>query len=126
MRDARTNDVTIENVIGNVEDKIVIFVDDQAITLDSLTEAAKLVKSRGAREVYAYSTHGLMAPRKGVTAEDKLANSVIKKLYITDTIPRSEQYFQENPKLGLISCVDLFAEALRRIHENEPLSELFK
>jgi ribose-phosphate pyrophosphokinase len=126
MRDPKTNDVTIENVIGDVESKTVIFVDDQAITLDSLSEAAKLVTSQGAREVYAYCTHGLMAPRKGVRAEDKLAKSVIKKLFITDTIPRSEQYFKENSKIGLISCIDLFAEALRRIHDHEPLSELFK
>lgn len=126
IRDSKTNEVTTEEVVGNVEGKKVVLIDDQAITLDSLCEAAKLVKSRGAEEVYAYCTHGLMASKEEVTAEDKLSKSLIEKLYITDTIPRSEQYFRENPKVELISCVDLFAKALKRIHENESLSKLFE
>ena len=126
IRDPKTGDIITEEVIGNVEGKKAILIDDQAISLDTLCEGAKIVKSKGAEEVYAYCTHGLMASRKGVTAESKLANSMIEKLYITDTIPRAEQYFEENPKLGLISCVDYFSEALRRIHNNKSLSELFR
>jgi ribose-phosphate pyrophosphokinase len=126
MRDPRTGDVTAEEVIGNVDGKKVIFIDDQAITLDSICEATKLVKEKGAKEVYAYCTHGLMVQKKGITAEKRIADSLVEKLYITDTIPRNDSYFEENLKVGLISCVELFAKALTKIHKGEPLSALFK
>jgi phosphoribosylpyrophosphate synthetase len=84
------------------------------------------VKEKGAKEVYAYCTHGLMVQKKGITAEKRIADSLVEKLYITDTIPRNDSYFEENLKVGLISCVELFAKALTKIHKGEPLSALFK
>jgi len=126
MRDISTGETTAEDVIGDIDNMDIVFWDDQAVTLDSLCGGAKIAKERGANKIYAYCTHGLMVPKNGVSAEQRIRESEIEKLYITDTIPRPDSYFEENPKIELISCMELFAEALKRIHENRSVSELFR
>jgi ribose-phosphate pyrophosphokinase len=126
IRDTKTGKVTAVDVIGNVEKKKVVFYDDQAITLGSLCEAAKAVKQKGAKEVYAYCTHGLLVKKDGISAEKRVSDSLLEELYITDTIPRPDSYFEQNKKIKCISCTDLFANAISRIHNNESLSELFR
>jgi ribose-phosphate pyrophosphokinase len=126
-RSIDTGEISVDDLLGDIEDKDAGFLDDQAITLGSLIKGAYLAKERGAKNVYAYCTHGLMVPdKKGVTAEKNLADSDIDKLYITDTIWRSPEYFEQNPKIELISCVELFAKAIKSDFENKSISELFK
>ena len=127
LRNVSTGDVSAVDVLGDVAGRSVVFIDDQAVTLGSLCEGAKAVMERGAASVDAYVTHGLNVPdKRGVTAEQRLAESLINKLYITDTIPRPDSYFTANPKIKCISCVSLFAEAIRRDYNDESISELFK
>lgn len=135
-RDVKTGETTYTGVIGDVSGRDVIFYDDQAISLGTLSLAAKAVLERGAKRVISYCSHGIMAPKKArdevtgeervvSTAEQRLADSPIEMLYFTDSIPRPDSYFEANPKINLISCVDLFAEAIERNHLGKSLSILF-
>jgi ribose-phosphate pyrophosphokinase len=123
LRDPKTRKTKSIGIMGDVKDKNVIFVDDQEVSCESLEGAAKVAKEYGAKNIYAYATHGLMTEKEGITAEERIANSFIDKLFITDTVPREPKYFEENEKIELISCVDLFSKAIYRIHKNESLSE---
>lgn len=125
LRNIETGDVQATNLLGDVSGKKIIFMDDQAVTLGSLCEAARLVKEKGAEEIYAYVTHGLMVKKNGQTAEERLSDSLIDKLYITDTIHKPDDYFSNNSKIELIPLFELFAEAIRRDFNNESVSELF-
>lgn len=125
LRDPVTLEVVAEGVFGDIDGKDVVFVDDQAVTLGTLTAGANAVRERGARSVCAYVSHGVMAPKNGTTAEQKLADSLLTNLYMTDSIPREDAYYKGNPKIMPISCVDLFAEAIIRNHTGRSLSELF-
>lgn len=125
IRDIVTGETVARGVMGNVKGSDVIFIDDQAVTLGTLVAASAAVIDEGARSVVAYCTHGVMAAKDDTTAEQKLSDSLIQKLYIMDTIPRPPPYFEINPKIEEISAIDLFAEAIRRNHTGESLSALF-
>ncbi len=127
MRDPVTGKVTAEGIFGNVDGKTCILVDDQAVTLSSQVEAATLLRAHGAEDIHSYTTHGLMVEGDdGISAERRLSDSLIEKLYITDTIPRPDSYFEEHSgNVGLVTSVNLFAEAVIRTHEGRSLSELF-
>lgn len=122
----KPNKAEAKFLIGNITGKAAILYDDIADTLGTLVAGSKLVKELGAVFVYAACTHGLLTPKDGSSAEEKLEKSPIDELIITDTIPKSEEYIAEHQKIEVLTATDLFAEAIERIHNNKSVSELFE
>ncbi len=109
----------VMNIMGDVEGKRVVFVDDIISTGSSLVEAVGAVKAQGALEVYAAITHPVLSGK----ASERLGNSVLKKLVTTDTIPLGDKL--KDDKVTVLSIGGLLAEAIKRIHSNESVSSLF-
>ena len=108
------------SVIGEVKDRNVLIVDDIIFTGGSVLSMADAIKEKGARDVYAAVSHGVLSP--GAAA--KIAASPIKELVITDTL---EYRFEElPPNVHVLSVAPLFAEAIRSIHERTSISRLFR
>ena len=116
-----SHDETVEicGIIGDVRDKTAIIVDDFTISCGTLAETARTLMAEGAREVYAFVSHCLLS-KKGI---DALDNSPITRLFSTDTV--SNPNIAGVAKVEIISVTGLFAKAIRTIHENDSLSELF-
>ena len=116
------NKSEVMNIIGNVEGKTVILLDDMVDTAGSLCGAAKaLIEVGGAKEIYACATHGVLSR----PALERIEESPIKELKLCDTIP----YPVGEPRLEKINYVSvdrLFAEAIRRIYEEVSISPLFE
>jgi ribose-phosphate pyrophosphokinase len=108
------------NVIGEVEGKVAIILDDMIDTAGTLTEAAHAVLQRGARQVYAAATHGVLSG----SAIERIEDSKIEKVIITDTIPLKSAV-AESAKIVQLSVADLLAEAIYRIHNYDSVSSLF-
>jgi len=109
----------ILGIIGDVEGKTAIIVDDFTISCVTLAETAKLLKSKGAKDVYAFVSH-LLLSGKGA---DTLNRSLITRLYATDTVDNPNA--KNSDKVEIISVTDLFAKAIKAIHEYDSISELF-
>ena len=114
-----TETVQILEVIGNVQNKNVFLVDDLTITGRSLVEMAKTLKSRGAKDIYVGVTHGVLS--EGAAA--RIAESDIKKMFITDTIENS--FDPLPPNIEVVSVAHLMAAAIRSIHDRTSVSMLF-
>ena len=111
----------VMNVIGDVKDQTCIIVDDIIDSGGTIINAAKALKSRGAKEVYVYITHGVLSG----DAVKKIKNSVIKNLVITDTIDNGEK--TKNVKnIEVLSISSLMGEAIKRISNSTSVSDLFK
>ncbi len=108
------------NVIGDVEGKIAIILDDMIDTAGTLTEAAHAVLKMGAKKVFAAATHGVLSG----PAVERIAASKIEQVIVTDTIPLSVQA-QACSKIVQLSVADLLAEAIYRIHNYDSVSSLF-
>jgi len=111
-------EVDAMNVVGEVEGRTAIMVDDLTSTAGTLCEAAKLLKDQGAADVYAVVSHGMIGP----TAVERLEKSQIKELIITDSIPLD--YEGEFP-ITVLTVAELLGEAILRIHENRSVTSLF-
>jgi ribose-phosphate pyrophosphokinase len=109
----------IMTVIGDLQGKTAIMVDDIIDTAGTITHAAQALKDRGALEVYACCTHPVLS---GVAIE-RLQNSVIKELVTTNTIPLSPE--KAIPIIKVLSVAPLLGEAIARIHEDLSVSKLF-
>jgi ribose-phosphate pyrophosphokinase len=110
----------VMNVIGEVKDKRVIIFDDMVDTGGTLVQAAEALAKKGATEVYACCTHPVFSG----SAFDRINNSVIKEVIVTNTIPLRELKERCN-KIKVLSVAGLFSEAVRRIYYNESVSALF-
>jgi ribose-phosphate pyrophosphokinase len=110
----------VANIIGDVSDRRLILFDDIADSAGTLCNAAKALMDAGATEVSAYVTHGVLS---GAAAE-RVKNSVLKELVITDSNEASEQVAAEG-KIRYVSCAALIGEAIRRIANEESVSKLF-
>lgn len=108
------------NIVGDVEGKTAIILDDMIDTAGTLTEAASAVLSHGATRVFAAATHGVLSG----PAVERIANSKIESVIVTDTIPLSEEA-QKCGKITQLSVADLLAEAIYRIHNYDSVSSLF-
>ncbi len=111
----------VMNVIGNVKDKTCIIVDDIIDSGGTIVNAAKALEDRGAKEVYAYITHGVLSGE----AVNKIKRSSIKKLVITDSIDNLEKVKKSN-NIGVLSISNLMGEAIKRISNSTSVSDLFK
>ena len=120
-RRERANQSEVMNIIGNVEGKSVILLDDMVDTAGSLCGAAKALIERGnAKEVYACATHGVLSG----PAIDRINDSYIKELLLLDTIP-SPADKPACDKIRYLSVGGIFAEAIERIYEELSISSLF-
>ncbi|MGZ3686930.1 MAG: ribose-phosphate diphosphokinase [Bdellovibrionota bacterium] len=108
------------NIIGDVDGKTAIIIDDMIDTAGTLTEAAHAVLEKGAKRVWAAATHGVLSG----PAIDRIANSSIERVIVTDTIPLSAEA-QKCAKIVQLSVADLLAEAIYRIHNYDSVSSLF-
>ncbi len=107
-------------IIGDVKDKNAVIFDDEIDTAGSMMETVRVLKKFGAKSIYAGCTHGVLSG----PAIERLQNSEIKELVITNTIPLVEE--KKIDKITELSIAPLFAETIRRIHENLPLGDVFK
>lgn len=118
-RDA-PNVATAMAVIGNVEDKVAIILDDMVDTAGTLTEAAAAIKQRGAREVHACCAHPVLSG----PAVKRIAESVIKSIVVTDTIPLNSNAGICG-KFKVLSVAKLVGEAIIRSHTGDSVTSLF-
>ncbi len=118
-RRPKANVAEVMNVIGDIKDKKVILVDDMIDTAGTITHGAKALMERGAKEIHACCTHGVLSG----PAIERINQSPIKELVTLDTIPLSKG--KESDKIKVISVAPVFAEAIERIHENLSVSTLF-
>ncbi|MCH7592193.1 MAG: ribose-phosphate pyrophosphokinase [Planctomycetes bacterium] len=109
------------NIIGNVEGKSVMMFDDMITTAGTVCEAAKLVRERGATDIFVAATHGVFAG----PAVERLREAGFKGIVVTDTIPVSAEVRERLPNLTVVSVADLIGETIRRIHEHRSVSALF-
>lgn len=114
------NEAQIMNIIGNVNDKRVIILDDMADTAGTVVQAAKALIEAGALEVSVCCTHPVLSG----PAIERIESSVIKEFIVTDTIPLSEKAAQCK-KIKVLSVSGLLSEAVRRIYYNDSVSSLF-
>jgi ribose-phosphate pyrophosphokinase len=110
----------VMHIIGEVENKVCILVDDIVDSASTLCNAADSLKSAGAVDVYAYITHGVLSGE----ALKRINSSKLKELVITDTIQPTEQTAQAT-KVRILSIAPLMAEAIRRTNIGESVSSLF-
>ena len=108
------------NVVGDVSGKVAVIVDDMIDTAGTLTEAANAVLDHGATKVYALATHGVLSG----PAFERINNSKIEQVIVTDTIPLSDAG-KACKKVVQLSVADLLAEAIYRIHNYDSVSSLF-
>ena len=111
----------VMNVIGNVENKTCIVVDDIIDSGGTIINAAQALKERGAKEVYVYITHGVLSGE----AIKKIQKSVIKNLVITDTIDNNEKV-KKVRNIEVLTMSNLIGEAIKRISNSTSVSDLFK
>ena len=116
----KMNTSEVMNIIGNVEGKTCILIDDMIDTAGTICHAADALAEAGAVEVYASCTHPVLSG----PAMDNIQKSAIKKLVVLDTIYLPEERLID--KIEQISIAKLLAEAIIRIHEKRPLSPLFE
>ena len=107
------------NVIGDVQNKRVVIVDDIVDTAGSMVLGAQALIEKGAREIFACATHGVLSG----PAIERLQKSPIQKLIITDTIPQPPE--KQIPKIEVLSVAPMLAEGIRRIHADQSLSSIF-
>jgi len=114
------NVAEVMNVVGDVEGKIAVLVDDMIDTAGTITEGARLLKAEGAREVYACVTHPVFSP----PAIERLSSGLFEEVIVTNTIPiEPERRF---PQLTVLSVANLLGEAIWRIHEDSSVSSMFR
>ncbi|OEH75333.1 putative phosphoribosylpyrophosphate synthetase [Cyclospora cayetanensis] len=119
-RRIRANEVESMDLVGSVEGRDVIIVDDMIDTAGTLVEAARELKSKGAKRVYAFATHGLFSG----PAIDRIQKSALEEVVITDTI-KARPMVESCKKIKILSISILLADAIRRIHQKESLNDLF-
>jgi ribose-phosphate pyrophosphokinase len=117
-RRTSAENVEVGFVIGDVENKNVILVDDLIATGGTIAKAAKLLREKGAREVFIMATHAVFCGR----AIEKLREAPVKEIIVTDTIPVTASI----DRLNVLSVAELLGEAVHRIHTNKSVSLLFK
>jgi ribose-phosphate pyrophosphokinase len=119
-RRTKPNVAEIMNVIGEVNGKIAVLLDDMIDTAGTLTQAANALVDKGATRVFAYATHAVLSG----PAVDRIAKSPIEEVVVTDSIQLAPNA-AACPKIRSLSVAPLLAEAIRRIHEGDSVSSLF-
>lgn len=113
----RANEIESMTVIGDVENKNVVLVDDIVDTAGTLSKAAQLIMDRGAKSVRAFCTHPVLSGR----AYERVEESVLTELIVCDTIPLK----RHSPKITALPTAELFAKAIHKVYAYESISPLF-
>jgi len=116
------SEVKSDHIIGSVEGKTVVMVDDMISTAGTMCEAAKLVMKNGAKDVLCAATHPVLVG----LAMERLSESPISKVVVTDTIPTGPRCAPIEGKLIELTVAELLGEAIHRIHHNMSVSSLFQ
>lgn len=113
----KANVITHMELIGDVTGKNVVLVDDMVDTAGTLTAAADLMMDRGAVSVRAICTHPILSGE----AYERIEKSKLQELIVTDSIPLKK----ESRKIRVVSCAELFADVMKRVHQNRSISSKF-
>ncbi len=113
----RANEIESMTVIGDVEGRNIVLIDDLIDTAGTLTKAAGLLIEKGAASVRAFCTHPVLSGK----AYERIEESQLTELIVCDTLPLK----RESSKIKVISVADLFAKVIRNVHTNESISPLF-
>ena len=119
-REGNDDRAIASTIIGDVKDKNAIIFDDEIDTAGSMMETVKVLNRFGAKNIYAGCTHGVLSG----PAIERIKNSEIKELVITNTIPLPKE--KQIDKIKVLSIAPVFAEAIKRIHNEEPLGEMYR
>ena len=114
------NQAEINHLVGDLNDRDVLIIDDMIDTAGTTVNAADAAIEKGARSVTAVATHGVLSG----PAIKRLEESKIKKIIITDTILFSKE--KQIEKIKIVSVADIFGEAISRVHDGESVSALFE
>ncbi|NEN90816.1 MAG: ribose-phosphate pyrophosphokinase [Okeania sp. SIO3H1] len=114
------NVAEVLNVIGDVEGKTAVLVDDMIDTGGTISEGGRLLREKGARQVYACATHAVFSP----PAVERLSSGVFEEVIVTNTIPFLEEH--SFPQLTVLSVANLLGETIWRIHEDTSVSSMFR
>ncbi|MGB0664513.1 MAG: ribose-phosphate pyrophosphokinase [Pontibacterium sp.] len=120
-RRERANEAQVMNIIGDVEGRSCVLVDDMCDTAGTLCKAAKALKDNGAKRVVAYATHPVLS---GAAAKN-IENSELDELVVTDTIPLSDE-IKACGKVRQLTLAPMLAEAVRRVCNEESISAMFR
>ncbi|MFA5291494.1 MAG: ribose-phosphate pyrophosphokinase [Phycisphaerae bacterium] len=113
-------EVQCEEIIGSVKGRNVLMCDDMISTAGTICSAAKLVKKQGANKVFVGATHGIFSDK----AVERIADSPIDEIVVTDTIPLGANT-KKLANLKVLTVSDILGEAIKRIHNNESISAMF-
>ena len=119
-RDGNDDKAIATSVIGEIKDKNAIIFDDEVDTAGSIIQTVEVIKKFGCKDIYVGCTHGVLSG----PAIERIANSDIKELVMTNTIPLPKE--KQIDKIIQVSISELFGEAIRRIHDEESMGELFR
>ncbi len=119
-RRPKPNEAKVMHIIGDVRGKTCLLVDDMIDTAGTLCQAVGALKDQGAEKVVAYITHPLLSG----SAVERIDNSVLDELVVTDTIPLSEDA-RASEKIRQLSVAEMLAETMRRISDEESVSSLY-
>ena len=114
---AKANVISHMELIGNVEGKNVVLVDDMVDTAGTLTKAADLMVERGAKSVRAICTHGILSGK----AYENIEKSKLKELIVTDSIAQEKK----SSKVKVLSCAKLFADVMQNVNSNKSINSFF-
>jgi len=120
-RRPRPNVSEVMNIIGEVEGKRAVIIDDIIDTAGTIVNAAKAIKEKGATEVYAACTHPVFSGPAVERLKGAVAQGYLKEVVITDTIPLAEEF----PGVKVLTVAGMLSEAIRRIHYGESISQMF-
>jgi ribose-phosphate pyrophosphokinase len=107
-------------IIGSIEGRHALIVDDEIDTAGSLIQAVRIVQEHGARDIYCCATHGVFSG----SALERLSKAPLKEIVVTDTIPLPDDKCL--PNMTILSVADFFADTISRIHDGRSVSELFR
>jgi len=119
-RRPQPNESNIMNIIGDIEGKTALLLDDMVDTAGTLTQSANALLEKGATKVVACCTHPVLSGQ----AVEKINQSALQDLVVTDTIPLTKEA-QSCSKIVVLSVAELLGEAIKRIHSNDSVSSLF-
>ncbi len=117
-RREKANEAEVMNIIGNVEGKDVILIDDMVDTAGTMVKAASALKNLGATSVMACCTHPVLSG----PAFDRIENGALDELVVSNTIPM----LKESSKIKVLSTASMLGEVIRRVHNNESVNSLFE
>jgi len=116
------SDVELGQLIGTIEGKTVLMMDDMISTAGTICDAAKLCRKKGAKDIYVGATHAVLCG----PACERLRDAPIDEVVVTDTIPIPNEKIEAVGKLTVLSVSSLIGEAIHRIHNDQSVSSLFR